>query len=248
MQIFRRARRSIGLPESPQVRVVSRMLQQLLELSAATPEVSLQNSPISIGFPSINGLRQQHIVDAASHIGISTLSSQPLHQPQHIIAAYSGHSMDLCKPYKNEQTCIKEDFGYFQLQTTLLVEYTEDALLLHASVMREPVGLNSYDSELLAQYELGSRLTSGREGAAMVAWAILSFVRQRRERLGSPGKILVLMTGRDVRPELTEAVMHALSDLVDEVEVIAAGTEYFLARRAAELAWRAIQEEEQVEL
>jgi hypothetical protein len=226
---------SIGLPASPDVRILSRMLQQLLEPLTTTPGVCLLESPIAISFPGIYGLRQQHIIDAVSYIGVETISSPTLHHVQYIMAAYTAHSRGLRGNDRNKETCEEEDLS-MQSNTKLLVEYTGDALLLQASMTREASSPVSHDAKILAQYELGSHYTPGREGAAMVAWTILSFLRERHEHLGPFGKIFTIMTGRCLRSGIIEAVKETLSYVSDEVEVLVPRTEYFAARGAAQLA------------
>jgi hypothetical protein len=110
-------------------------------------------------------------------------------------------------------------------QNVVVVESTPSSLLIHSTAALE------------ATY-VEARYPAGREGAAMIGWAVQSFVRSRRIHLERSKRLLVIMTGRDGRPEVRDAITEELRNLVDDVEVLVPDTQYLAARGAAELAWR----------
>jgi hypothetical protein len=116
-------------------------------------------------------------------------------------------------------------------QNVVVIESTPSSFLIHSTAASE------------ATY-VDARYPAGREGAAMMGWAVQSFVRSQRIHLERSKRLLVIMTGRESRPEVRDAVTEALRDWIDKVKVLVPDTQYLAARGAAELAWRSRRTEE----
>ncbi|KAK2813713.1 hypothetical protein FQN50_000111 [Emmonsiellopsis sp. PD_5] len=237
-ELWRSLRRRIGLPASSDVRILSDMLRSLLKLA---PEQ--QNSLVSavISYPSIVGLYDEDISDAAEFLGVRAMKGNHLYQPREIVAAYAGHSMGLCENYKNKDKCIDEGLQ-LPSRHTLLVEYTEDALLLQGDVLREAIDFADADIDADASFILGSNNSQSEGHAQRVKDFVLQFLRNRYLSEGPPGLILLIMVGRpgSVGDETVQnAILDAIWQLGSKANIITSMPGYVAARGAAEFAWRA---------
>jgi hypothetical protein len=246
-QLVRRIRKGLGLPASADVGVLSHMLEQLLDLPTAMPGISLRENPVVISFPAMYGLYQEDVVDAATYLGVKTLYGQHLYQPRNIVAAYAGHGLGLCENYQNKEACRQEGLQ-LPVHDTLLIEYTKQALLQHARVMREAYDLAGRDLDISARFDLGGLHTPGSEGAVKITQAVLQFLEKKYDNVRAPRKITAILTGSNIRGEINEAVKEAVSIFGSEIDVLALEPEYIAARGAAELAWRSLEQREIAEL
>ncbi|CAI6334389.1 unnamed protein product [Periconia digitata] len=237
-QLRRRTRKALGLPASADVGLLSNMLKQLLDLPTDTPGLVLRELPVVISFPAMYGLSQEDIVDAASYLGVKTLYGQHIYQPRNMVAAFAGHGRGLCETYQDKEACRQEGLQ-MPVHETLFVEYTNNALLLNAQIMREAHDLGSHDTSVYADFSLGSQQ---RDGGDELPEAILLFL-QRYYGTASPAprKMLAIITGQDVGDEIVEAVKRAVQAFEFELDLLVSEPEYVTARGAAELAWRSLK-------
>ncbi|KAF2200603.1 hypothetical protein GQ43DRAFT_441402 [Delitschia confertaspora ATCC 74209] len=240
-QILRSSRKRIGLPASPDVGILSSTLNILLSKSSPLFSHDEQRSVV-ISYPSIIALYNEDIVDAAAHLGIIALTGQHIHQPREIVAAYAGYGMGLCESYQNREKCRQEGLE-MPSRDMLLVEYTKEAMLLHSTIIREAMDLADPDISAAASFNLGSGNRHSECHTEKVKSLVLELLRKRYHWLGTPGEILVIMTG-DAESVSDSAVQQAVQDAVKElgsgVSILTDMPEDVAARGAAELAWRAI--------
>src|SRR5437870_1019831 len=97
-QFWRKMRKAVGLPASPDVAVLSSMLKKLVEL------VEPSSSAI-ISYPALPGLYQEDIAEAANYLNLQMLEGNHRYPPHEIVAAYAGHSMGLCESFDDEERC-----------------------------------------------------------------------------------------------------------------------------------------------
>jgi hypothetical protein len=237
-QLLRNARKRIGLAASGDVAVLSRVLQQVLDLQPADPRISLRANPVVISYPALYGLAQEDIADAAAYLGLSILSGHHQYQPRSIVAAYAGHGLGLCGSYIDAETCRQEGLE-LPVREVLLVEHTEHALFLHAKVMREAYELASRDIAIFTDFSLDHMEVPGR--AHKTGQAVRQFLQEKYKNVGLPDKFTAMMTGSEIRKEITEAIQKTVKDLGCDVEILNAEPEYIAARGAAELAWRSLE-------
>lgn len=236
-QLKRKLRKSVGLSASTEVTKLSRMLEQALSASVVPGGGSLMSHAMVISYPALHGLCQEDIVDAAACLGIRLLSGQHRHQPRSLVAAYAGHGLGLCLNHESEELCRKEGLG-LPVRQVLLVDYTEHALLLHASVMRDAYDLASHDITIFSDFSLGSKDTKGHDGAVQIGNAVRSFTEKTYSEKDPPLHITVIMAGNGVTTIVTRAVKEALERIGTDVEMLDSYSETIAARGAAELAWR----------
>jgi hypothetical protein len=247
-QVVRRTRKSIGLAASADVAVLSRMLDQLLNLPTPPPEVILRQTPLVISFAALPGLYQEDISDAAAHRGVQLLSGpQLLYQPRNMVAAYAGHGLGLCKTYQDKETCRQEGLN-MPVRDALLVEYTQHALLLHAGTMREAHDLAEHDIDIAADFSLGNSHNREAGIATRIGRAVRQLLQARYGDRGPPEKIVAIVTGDGVREHVVEAVRESIRSFGSEPEVLDSEREYVAARGAAEMAWRALERDGSAEL
>lgn len=249
-QLVRRTRMSVGLAASADVAILSRMLAQVLHLPTATPGLSLRQTPIVVSYPALYGLYQEAISDAAIHLGVHLLPSsgpQFFYQPRNMVAAYAGHGLGLCKNYKDEKACGQEGSD-MPVRDVLLVEYTEHALLLHASLMREAHDLASRDIAVSADFTLGEHPESGGAVATRIGQAVRQLLQSKYKYSGPPKNIVAIVTGSGAGEMVVEAVRESIRTFGAEPEVLETEREYVAARGAAEMAWRSIERGDGTEL
>lgn len=237
-QLLRSARKRVGLAASGDVAVLSRLLQHVLDLQPADPRISLRANPVVISYPALYGLSQEDIADAAEYLGLSILPGNHHYQPRSIVAAYAGHGLGLCDNYKDMETCRQEGLD-LPVRKVLLVEYTEQALFLHAEVMREAYELASRDIVIFTDFSLGHIEVPRR--AEKIGQAVRQFLQGKYKNVGLPDKFTVIMTGTKISNEVTEAIEKAVNNLGCDIETLNGEPEYIAARGAAELAWRSLE-------
>jgi hypothetical protein len=151
------------------------------------------------------------ILEATQHLGV-----HHVHIRNDMDVAIAG----LCTAHSGERRCNADE------KNMVVLEATENAVRLHL-----PGRKNREEGD--------KWYTLDREGGAMLGWAIASYARAHVE--GSEKLVVLMIGGRDIRAEVTEAVTDALSEVSNDVEVVGEGTEYLVARSAAELAWRMVR-------
>lgn len=237
-QLLRSARKRIGLAASGDVAVLSRVLQQVLDLQPTDPRISLRANPVVISYPALYGLSQEDIADAAEYLGLSILTGNHHYQPRSVVAAYAGHGLGLCDNYRDMETCRQEGLD-LPVRRVLLVEHTEHAFFLHAKVMREAYELASRQISIFTDFSLGHIEVPRR--ADKIGQAVRQFLQEEYKNTGLPDKFTAIMTGSKIRKEVTEAIEKAVKDLGCDVEILNREPEYIAARGAAELAWRSLE-------
>jgi hypothetical protein len=202
-QLLRSARKRIGLAASSDVAVLSRVLQQVLDLQSADLRISLGTNPVVISYPAMYGLSQEDIADAAAYLGLSKFSGNHNYQPCSIVAAYAGHGLGLCEDYRNLETCRQEGLA-LPVREVLLVEYTEHALFLHAKVMREAYELANRDNAIFTDFTL-SHIEVPRR-ADKIGQAVHQFLQERYKNVGLSDKFTAIMTGSKICKEVIDAI------------------------------------------
>ncbi|KAI4654844.1 uncharacterized protein J4E78_007021 [Alternaria triticimaculans] len=232
----RTTRKEKGLPASPEVAVIAKVLEEVVEVVK-----TYVDSPISalISFPALPGLYQEDIRDAADYVGLAKLGPWlEASHPHEDVAAYAGNGLGLCKEYHNEEKC-REEGKNFTSRHTLLVEHTESALLLHHNILREPIETSYLYMDLATSFDLGS---AHEPDELDIQDFVLSFLYHQYyyPTPHLPDSITVMMTGS---PEslsdgkarrVTKRVIEALGAKAVMVEE---NPSFKAARGAAELAW-----------
>jgi hypothetical protein len=132
----------------------------------------------------------------------------------------------------------------------LLVEYTETALLIHLNGLEKAVELSWPNMYLAPHFELGSSRTPDEHDFHN---SVLHFLYHHyNERLGrGPPNMTVIVVGNlksvgDGKVQrATTIVLEALSS---HANILADNPGYVAARGAAEMAWRALDLDERMEL
>ncbi|KAI4662663.1 uncharacterized protein J4E79_003972 [Alternaria viburni] len=243
----RDARKQKGLPASNDVAVIATLLKAIKDVAEASVGASVS---ALVSFPALPGLYQEDIVDAAYYIGLERLAKGLARHPHELIAAYAGHGYDLCKSYNPVKRCVPDDGGSFTTRTVLLAEYTQTALLLHLEGLNGAVELSWPNMYLELQFDLGSSRTPDEQD---VRNSVLNFLYHHyNERLGrGPPNMTVILVGD---PEsvgdgkVQRATKIVLEALGAHAEVLAENSAHVAARGAAEMAWRALDHDERMEL
>ncbi|QKX57198.1 uncharacterized protein TRUGW13939_04306 [Talaromyces rugulosus] len=229
-QAWRAFRKKLGLPASSDVKILSELVKELLTLAPSSLPYTI------ISYPGIIALYSEDIIDTAEYLGLRKLQGYYTYHLREIVAAYSGHGMGLCRHFENKDQCENES-SQLPDRVTLLVEYTEQALLLQTSVLREAIDLGGTYILAAASFELGGNSQMAGH-ACRVAEFVDQFLRKWYQGQLIPEEILVIITG-NLDDSVREAIQEAVKGLVAKVQLTASQSEYVAARGAAELAWRA---------
>ncbi|KAH7394276.1 hypothetical protein DE146DRAFT_616939, partial [Phaeosphaeria sp. MPI-PUGE-AT-0046c] len=187
--------------------------------------------------PSLYGLSQEDIADAATYLGLTILSGYHNYQPRSIVLAYAGHGLGLCDNDRNLESCRLEGLQ-LPVCEVLLVEHTEFALLLHVKVMREAYELANRDIAIFTDFTIGH--SDVPRLAARVAHAVQQLLQEKYNNVVLPDKFTTIMTGSKIGQEITDAIEKAAKNLGCGVEILNEEPGYIVARGAAELAWRSL--------
>jgi hypothetical protein len=242
-QRLRSARKSVGLPASSDVGILARMLIPVVALVEETSKAPLS---ALVSFPALPGLYQEDISDAASYVGLRKIAGGYEYHPHELVAAYAGHGLGLDGDCKNRD----EGGDTCPMRPTLLIEYTEVALLAHHNFMREAFEIPWPSMILKTSFDMGSNQAPAKED---IRDFILQFLyHEYIVRLpGAPDSVTVIITGS--APGLADGKLEKETKLVVESfgskpEIFTGNPEYIAARGAAELAWQASRSEEATEL
>jgi hypothetical protein len=242
---WRATRKRFGLAASPDVGVLSGIIQESVELlTTNNPHLQdLKKKPITvISFPGILALYNEDIVDAAEYIGLPLLQGMTSYQPREITAAYAGHGMGLCETYDDVEKCRAEGL---QLPTryNLLIEYTKVALLLDSRFVQQAISIGRRYENSGASYTLGNE-SRGRMGyTGKVKTFVLEFLQHQLKYVHDPlEEIIVTMTGaqEDINDvDFQTAINEAIEELGVSAKILSSQSNYVAARGAGELSWRA---------
>lgn len=143
--------KKLSLPASSNVKILGKLVKKLLAL---VPSPSLP--VVVISYPGIDALYNEDILDTVEYLSLRKLEGYYNYHPREIIAAYVGHGMGLCRNIQNNEEQSKNECSQLPVLYTLLVEYTEQALLLHKRPIDTARDLGNNDINAAASSELGS--------------------------------------------------------------------------------------------
>ena len=242
---WRSARKKLGLAASADVAVLAKMLKAAARM--AESELGSHVSAIQ-SFPALSALYQEDITDAAEYAGLRMLKTDSGLQLYELIAVYAGHGMGLSESGSKSQTSAGSPGCH-----TVVVEYTEDAVLLDGRPLDRAHDIANYDDDIRTSFDLGSRSSATGE---QVRNFVLEYLRKvyigYTKRLWVfPEEITVIMTGsRDSvgHEEIRIAIADAFSLFGTRAKMLYSDPEHVAARGAAEIAWRALPRDEIMEL
>lgn len=231
-QKWRSFRKKIGLAASPDVQIMSELVKKLLSLSK-----SATFPYVVISYPGIAALYKEDINDMAEYIGLPKLTGLYECHPWEAYAAYAGHGLGLCEHPEDRDRC-KDEGKKLPVHETLLVEYTEQAILLHTTRLQTAVDVDwgSSDPHAIASFELGANSRVDKH-ASHVAEFVYQFLSRWYRGLFLPDELLVIMTGI-MDEAIEEAIREAAGRVVPKVQILASKSEFIASRGSAELAWR----------
>lgn len=124
------------------------------------------------------------------------------------------------------------------MHETLLVEYTDQAILLHTTPLRTAVDVDTgaADPHAIVSFELGANSRVDYH-ASHVADFVYQFLSPWYRGSLLPDELLIIMTG--INNETIEAaVLEAAGRVVPKTQILASKSEFIASRGSAELAWR----------
>lgn len=211
---------------------MSELVKKLLSLSKS------DTLPyVVISYPAIAALYKEDINDIAEYLGLPKLTGLYKYHPREAYAAYAGHGLGLCEHLEGKDRC-KDEGNQLPVHETLLVEYTDQAILLHTTRLRTAVDVDmgSADPHATASFELGANSGVDKH-TSQAAEFVYKFLNPWYRGPLLPDELSVIITG--IRDDaIKEAIREAAGRVVPKVELLASQSEFIASRGSAELAWR----------
>ncbi|KAH6868639.1 hypothetical protein BKA58DRAFT_441081 [Alternaria rosae] len=243
--LWRNTRKKLGLAGSGDAAMLAKMLKATTNM--AEKKLGFRVWVIQ-SFPPLFALYQEHVADAAEYIGLRALSNDVRYQMHELTAAYAGHGMGLDESDVELVTRGKKPHEYGG-RHTVLVEYTETAILLHGEPMVYAHNIANVEYHARSSFELGSSNLASEE---QVREFVLEYLRKvyhgyTQYPFVYPKEFTVIMTGSAEsvgREEIRAAIAEAVRLFGFQVRILYSDPEYVAARGAAEIAWRTLLEAE----
>ncbi|KAI4654849.1 uncharacterized protein J4E78_007026 [Alternaria triticimaculans] len=242
--LWRNTRKKLGLAGSDDAATLAAMLKKTTKMA----EKKLGHRPWAIlSFPPLLALYQECVADAAEYTGLYTLTADLGYQVHELTAAYAGHGMGLDESDVELVTRGKKPHEYGG-RHTVLVEYTETAILLHGKPMTHARNLANVDC-FRSSFELGSSSSASEEQPREF---VLEYLRKvyhgyTKYPFVYPKEFIIIMTGsaKSVgREEIRAAIAEAVRLYGFQARILYDNPGYVAARGAAEIAWRTLLEAE----
>jgi hypothetical protein len=248
--LWRNIRKFFWLPASPEAGIISRMIDELLDL-AYRDDKTTRPDAVTVSFPGLVALYHDDISDGAAYAGVRAHARGSGHSPHEVVTTYVGHGHGLCASYWDQQRCFDEE-SKLPGASLLSIEYTEHALVLHYSQQRGAADYSwpSYHPFLpAASFDLGFV----HRADELYVRDLTSFVRNlliwHAGYINDAGNLTVMLTGSfdDDGRQLLQDVIEATSDVIQSrIEIVTSSAKHVSARGAAEISWRmnALEEHE----
>lgn len=241
--LWRNVRKKLGLAGSGDAAILAKMLKATTKM--AEKKLGFRVWVIQ-SFPPLFALYQEHVADAAEYIGLRALSNDVRYQMHELTAAYAGHGMGLDESDVELVTRGKKPHEYGG-RHTVLVEYTETAILLHGEPMVHAHNIANVEYHARSSFELGSSSLASEE---QVCDFVLEYLRKvyhgyTQYPFVYPKEFTVIMTGSAEsvgREEIRAAIAEAVRLFGFQARILYSDPEYVAARGAAEIAWRTLLE------
>lgn len=152
-QTLRKARKRLGLPASPDVGHLAKLISSLRK----EVEKSLGHTISSVAASTLNlaALYKEDMLDAFEYVGLEYLSI-PLRYDilYETSAAYAGYGYGFCREYKERKPC-KAEQESMSPEVVMAVLYTRTALTVSLSVMQSAYYLYEPERRHLVDFSLG---------------------------------------------------------------------------------------------
>lgn len=230
----------LGLPASSEAAIIARLLKTVVDplteyLGSSTRLVT------GLTYPALAGLYIEDIDDACFYISLFPQTIKGgFRVSNEIIAAYAGHGMGLCNTPRDREKCDNDNRG-LPKRNTVLVEYTEHALLLHGRLIKNALFVPMYEEKIKAAFDLGinSQATETELYDFISEFLFEEYARNTPQ--GPPGEFWFILTGLSPvlhTGRLQNAIEAAAKALGSKANILVTDSEYVAARGAAEMAWR----------
>ncbi|KAI9670274.1 MAG: hypothetical protein M1831_006488 [Alyxoria varia] len=202
-RLKRKALKTVGFPASWDVGMIAEMLHKIMVHSKLQHEVL--SSSVVISYPSLIGLYEEDILDAAIYLGFRASLRRGYHlgQPHELVAAYAGYGMGLCEHYQESLLC-EEEANRLPVRAVLSVQCADNAVLLHHRVLSEAYDLERGSlSDPTASADFGEDDGGSRGGdpynPSRLGDKITELLKSRYNFQNPPEEMTVVITGNEDR-------------------------------------------------
>lgn len=229
-QMLRSARKKIGLPASFEVGIIAKLVSSVLQL---VPDSEKSAISALISFPALRGLYQEDMTDVMTYLGLHRIRAGYELRPHELVGSFAGTGLDL-----NQRVNTMDDACEFPTRPTLLIEYTEVALMLHHSWMDKAIEIAWRYMQLKMSFDMGSDQQPEEDDIieCIIRFLYDEYVKQLPPPV--PEKVTVLITGSEASladGKVERAARKAVAALGSKIDIFASNPEYIAARGAAEL-------------
>ena len=238
-QLRRKARKTIGLPASPDVGHLAKMLSDLRTLV----EEQIGEPIESAGAATLNlvALYPEDLQDAFEYVGLRYLTFPVRYDTLYeTSAAYAGYGYGLCSDYTDRITCKQEQVD-MPSDVVMAVLYTRTALTVSLSVMKSAYYLYEPLDRHLSDFSLGydaRSLSTDEEDYWDAVRAKLEQIMIKNPYYERPAEVLLMgdcVCDEKFQRTLQEALGNQMAQLPD---ILIEDPENVAAKGAAELAKR----------
>ncbi|KAI9855694.1 MAG: hypothetical protein M1813_009656 [Trichoglossum hirsutum] len=233
-------RKSIGLPATDDVGVLSKLIRDLQLKAKSDLGIHISSAVISVSH--LAALYQDDIREAFEYVGIEYVEPKNYFRPLfwETAAAYAGHGFGLCEHYTDPEACAAEE-ERMRLESILAVHYSRNALTTSLVVMSAATALWEPDYRHIEDFTLGYDAISGDESEEKYWNAVrdgLQALMIQHKHYEHPSKII--LTGDMALDEtFTRVLKEAMVDVMGKVPpIFSSDPEFVAARGAAELRRR----------
>ena len=238
-QLRRKMRKTIGLPASPDVGHLAKMLSELRTLV----EEQIGEPIESAGAATLNlvALYPEDLQDAFEYVGLRYLTFPVRYDTLYeTSAAYTGYGYGLCSDYTDRITCKQEQVN-MPSDVVMAVLYTRTALTVSLSVMKSAYYLYEPLNRLLSDFSLGydaRSLSTDEEDYWDAVRSKLQQILIKNPYYERPAKVMLM--GDCIRDErFQRTLQEALSNQTVQLpDILIEDSENVAAKGAAELAKR----------
>jgi hypothetical protein len=236
----RDSRKSIGLPATVDVGVLSKLIQDLR--LKAEPDLGIHITSAVMAVSHLVALYQDDVEEAFEYVGIEYVEPNRYYRPVfwETAAAYAGYGFGLCEHYADPEVCADEE-QRMETESILAVHYSKTALMTSLAVMKTAASVWEPDYRRMEDFTLGHDTIGDGEGEEEYWDAVrvsLQALMVRHKYYDRPSKII--LTGDMVLDEtFTHVLKEAMVNVMGKVPpIFSRDPELVAAKGAAEFRRR----------
>ncbi|KAI9767436.1 MAG: hypothetical protein M1840_005665 [Geoglossum simile] len=233
-------RKSIGLPATADVGVLSEVVRALRQKAESDLGIHISSAVMAVSH--LVALYQDDVQETFEYIGIEYIEPKNYFRPVfwENAAAYAGYGFGMCEHYTNPEVCAAEEKD-MPLENILAVHYSRTALMTSLAVIKTATALWEPDYRHLEDFTLGYDAIDSSESEENYWDAVRNYLQElmiQYRHYERPSKII--LTGDMALDEtFTRVLKEAMVGVMGKVPLIfSSDPELVAAKGAAEFRRR----------